>query len=64
MSDPEERPDLVDAAPDVPLDQTTPPIDQLQESLVDDVPLDQTRAEIREVLGSEGVPDRRVPRRG
>jgi hypothetical protein len=38
VSAPEEKPKPVDAAPDEPLDQTTPPIDQLQEGLVDDAP--------------------------
>lgn len=56
MSDPEPKPDPVDVAPDTPLDQTTAPIDYLQEGLTGDVPLDQTRAEMREVLGSEGPP--------
>lgn len=65
MSDPEERPEPRDVAPDVPLDQTKPLIDHLQEGLVeDDVPLDQTRSEMREFLGSEGAPDRPVRRRG
>lgn len=65
MSDPEERPEPRDVAPDVPLDQTKPPIDQVQEGPVrDDVPLDQTRPETREFLGSEGTPDRPVRRRG
>jgi hypothetical protein len=63
MSDPGKSPEPVDAAPDVPLDQTTPPIDQLQEGLIDNVPLDQTRAETREILGSEGVPSPRPHRR-
>jgi hypothetical protein len=56
MTNPEERPEPVNVAPEVPLDQTTAPIDYLQEGLTGDVPLDQTRAETREFLGSEGVP--------
>lgn len=52
MTDRERTPEPVDVAPETPLDQTTPPIDHLQEDLVDEVPLDQTRAEVREVLGS------------
>jgi hypothetical protein len=63
MTDPEERQEPVNLAPEVPLDQTTAPIDYLQEGLIGDVPLDQTRAEMREVLGSEGIPPiRRRPR--
>lgn len=63
MTDPEERQEPVNVAPEVPLDQTTAPIDYLQEGLSGDVPLDQTRAEMREVLGSEGtMPSRRDPR--
>lgn len=63
MTDPEERQEPVNVAPEVPLDQTTAPIDYLQEGLSGDVPLDQTRAEMREVLGSEGIPpSRRRPR--
>ncbi len=63
MTDPEERQEPVNVAPEVPLDQTTAPIDYLQEGLTGDVPLDQTRAEMREVLGSQGVPPvRRHPR--
>ena len=60
MSDPEERPEPVDVAPDVPLDQTKPLIDHLQEGLVeDDVPLDQTRSEMRDFLGSQDFPRRK-----
>lgn len=60
MSDPEERPEPRDAAPDAPLDQTNPLIDHLQEGLVeDDVPLDQTRSEMREFLGSQDFPGRK-----
>jgi hypothetical protein len=59
MTDPEERQEPVNVAPEVPLDQTTAPIDYLQEGLSGDVPLDQTRAEMREVLGSEGIPPSR-----
>jgi hypothetical protein len=55
MSDPREREEPVNVAPDVPLDQTTAPIDYLQEGPLGEVPLDQTRSEMREVLGSEGV---------
>jgi len=64
VSGPGERSDPADTAPEVPLDQTTAPIDHLQEGLVDDVPLDQTRSEMREVLGSEGVPEPRTHRKG
>jgi hypothetical protein len=63
MTDPEERQEPVNVAPEVPLDQTTAPIDYLQEGLTGDVPLDQTRAEMREVLGSQGVPPARRPPR-
>jgi len=56
MSDPEDRQEPVDLAPEVPLDQTIAPIDYLQEGEVGDMPLDQTRSEMREVLGSEGAP--------
>lgn len=60
MSDPEERPEPVDVAPDVPLDQTKSLIDHLQEGLVEDgVPLDQTRSEMREFLGSQDFPRRK-----
>jgi len=63
MTDPEEHQEPVNVTPEVPLDQTTAPIDYLQEGLTGDVPLDQTRAEMREVLGSEGIPPtRRRPR--
>lgn len=63
MTDPKERPEPVNVAPEVPLDQTTAPIDYLQEGLAGDMPLDQTQAETREFLGSEGVPPvRRRPR--
>jgi hypothetical protein len=55
MSDPDERQEPVNVAPEVPLDQTTAPIDYLQEGPSGDVPLDQTRSEMREVLGSEGI---------
>jgi len=56
MTDPEERQEPVNVPPEVPSDQTTAPIDYLQEGLTGDIPLDQTRAEMREVLGSEGIP--------
>jgi hypothetical protein len=60
MSDPEERPEPRDVAPGVPLDQTKPLIDHLQEGLVeDDVPLDQTRSEMRDFLGSQDLPGRK-----
>jgi len=60
MSDPEERPEPVDVAPDVPLDQTKSLIDHLQEGLVEDgVPLDQTRSEMREFLGAQDFPRRK-----
>jgi hypothetical protein len=60
MTDPQEkRPYPVDAAPDVPLDQTSAPIDYLQEGLTGDVPLDQTTSEMREFLGSDGPPPSR-----
>jgi hypothetical protein len=63
MTDPGEHQEPVNVAPEVPLDQTTAPIDYLQEGLTGDIPLDQTRAEMREVLGSEGIPPtRRRPR--
>ena len=64
MSGPNERPEPVDPAPDVPLDQTTAPIDYVQEGLVGDTPLDQTRSEMREVLGSEGIPGSGAPPKG
>lgn len=63
MTDPKEGQELVDGAPEVPLDQTTAPIDRVQEGTSDDVPLDQTRSEMRPFLGSEGVPAHRVRRR-
>lgn len=64
MSDPEERREPVDVSPEVPLDQTKPLIDHLQEGLVeDDIPLDRTRAEMREFLGSQDGPEHKVPRR-
>jgi hypothetical protein len=51
------------APPEVPLDQSTAPIDQMLEGLNDDTPLDQTRSEIRQVLGSEQPDaDRQAPR--
>lgn len=56
MSDPEEREEPVNLAPEVPLDQTQAPVDNLQEGPLGEVPLDQTRSEMRKVLGSEGVP--------
>jgi hypothetical protein len=56
MSDPEEREGSADPSPEMPLDQTTAPLDHLQEGLTGEVPLDQTRAEMHKVLGSEGVP--------
>jgi hypothetical protein len=59
---PEQEPTPVDLAPQAPLDQTTAPIDHLQEGLGDDVPLDQTRSEMRVFLGSQDIPERRVPR--
>jgi hypothetical protein len=60
MSDPGEREEPVNVAPEVPLDQTTAPIDYLKKGPLGEVPLDQTRSEMREVLGSEGVlPPRR-----
>lgn len=63
MSDPEEREEPVQLAPEVPMDQTTAPVDNLQGGPLGEVPLDQTRSEMREVLGSEGVPSfRRRPR--
>lgn len=63
MTGPEERQEPVDVAPEVPLDQTGAPIDYLQEGISGEVPIDQTRSEMREVLGSEGVPPiRRHPR--
>lgn len=63
MSDSEDRQEPVDVAPEVPLDQATAPIDYLQEGLTGEVPLDQTRSEMREFLGSQGVPPvRRYPR--
>lgn len=63
MSDPEERQEPVDVAPEVPLDQTTAPIDYLQEGPTGDAPLDQTRSEMREFLGSQDVPPmKRRPR--
>jgi hypothetical protein len=61
MTDPEERQEPVDVAPEVPLDQTTARIDYLQEGLTGETPLDQTRSEMQKVLGSEGVPQ--SPRR-
>jgi hypothetical protein len=54
----DKRPEPVDATPDVPLDQTSAPIDHLQEGLTGEVPLDQTSSEMREFLGSQGVPSR------
>ena len=63
MTDPEEGEGPVDKAPEVPLDQTTAPIDHLQEGISDDVPLDQTRSEMRPFLGTQDVPERRVRRR-
>lgn len=63
MSDPEDRQEPVDVAPEVPLDQTKAPIVYLQEGLTGEVPLDQTRSEMREFLGSQGAsPNRRHPR--
>jgi hypothetical protein len=57
MTDREEkRSEPVDVAPEVPLDQTSAPIDYLQEGLIGDVPLDQTISEMREFLGSDGLP--------
>lgn len=68
MSGPkDQRPDPGEAAPDgPPLDETTPPIDQQQRGgeIPDFEPLDKTTAEMREFLGSEGVPEHRVPRDG
>lgn len=59
----EEGPEPVDVAPGVPLDQSTPPIDQIQRDLTGDVPLEQTRAETREVLSSEGIPEHQTRQR-
>jgi hypothetical protein len=62
MSDPQERPEPVSVAPDVPLDQTAAPIDYLQEGVTGEVPLDQTRSEMREFLGSQDQsPGKRRP---
>lgn len=55
---PKQTSEPLDTASDAPLDQTMPPIDQLQEDLPGDLPLDRTRPEMREVLGSEGPPER------
>lgn len=63
MSDPSERPEPSETSPEAPLDQTTAPIDYLQEGRIEDTPLDQTRAEMQQVLGSEGVPARPRHRR-
>jgi hypothetical protein len=62
MKGPEEREEPIDLAPEEPLDQTTAPIDYLQEGSSGEVPLDQARSEIRQVFGSEGVLSRRRPR--
>jgi hypothetical protein len=66
MSDPKDQhADPGEAAPSgPPLDETTPPIDQQQRGgeIPGFEPLDKTTAEVREFLGSAGVPERRVRR--
>lgn len=57
MTDPADKSsEPVDVALDVPLDQTSAPIDYLQEGPTGAVPLDQTISKMRQVLGSEGLP--------
>jgi hypothetical protein len=63
MTDPKETPSN-DPSPETPLDQTTAPLDQIQEGdITGDVPLDQTRSEMRPFLGSRDIPESKHRRR-
>ena len=58
MSDPKED-QSGDSGEAKPLDQTTAPVEHLQEGQGPEPPLDETQAEMREFLGSEEPPPRR-----